>query len=96
MVTHASFFKNVFYYLFIICKYTSCLQAPQKRESDLIMDGCEPPCRCWDLNSGPLEGQSVLPTTEPSLQPPAHASFNPSTQEADTGLVCVTSSRATQ
>jgi hypothetical protein len=22
------------------------------------MDGCEPPCGCWDLNSGPLEEQS--------------------------------------
>ena len=30
---------------------------------------CEPPCVCWDLNSGPLEEQSVLLTTEPSLQP---------------------------
>ena len=32
--------------------------------------GCEPPCGCWELNSGPLEEQSVLLTTEPSLQPP--------------------------
>jgi hypothetical protein len=32
--------------------------------SDLITDGCEPPCDCWDLNSGPLEEQSVLLTTE--------------------------------
>jgi hypothetical protein len=38
--------------------------------SDLITDGCEPPCGCWDLNSGPLEDQPVLLTTEPSLQPP--------------------------
>jgi hypothetical protein len=22
------------------------------------MDGCEPPCGCWDLNSGPSEEQS--------------------------------------
>jgi len=29
----------------------------------------EPPCGCWELNSGPLEEQSVLLTTEPSLQP---------------------------
>ena len=34
-----------------------------------IIDGCEPPCGCWDLNSGPLEEQSVLLTTESSLQP---------------------------
>jgi hypothetical protein len=33
-------------------------------------DGCEPPCGCWDLNSGPLEEQSLLLTAEPSLQPP--------------------------
>jgi hypothetical protein len=33
------------------------------------MDGCEPPCGCWDLNSGPLEDQSVLLTAEPSHQP---------------------------
>lgn len=37
--------------------------------SDLITYGCEPPCGCWDLNSGLLEEQSVLLTTEPSLQP---------------------------
>jgi hypothetical protein len=35
------------------------------------MDGCEPPCGCWDLNSGPLEEQSMLLTAEPSLQPSA-------------------------
>ena len=33
------------------------------------MDGCEAQCGCWDLNSGPSEEQSVLLTTEPSLQP---------------------------
>jgi hypothetical protein len=39
------------------------------RVSDLITDGCEPLCGCWDLNSGPLEEQSVLLPSEPSLQP---------------------------
>jgi len=33
------------------------------------LDGCEPPCGCWELNSGPLDEQSVLLTSEPSLQP---------------------------
>jgi hypothetical protein len=33
------------------------------------MDGCEPPCGCWDLNSGPSKEQSVLLSPEPSLQP---------------------------
>jgi len=41
----------------------------QKRASDLFTDGCGPPCGCWELNSGPLEEQSVLLTAEPSLQP---------------------------
>jgi|UPI0000F4B9FD hypothetical protein len=41
----------------------------QKRVSDLITDGCEPPCGCWDLNSGPSGEQLVLLTSEPSLQP---------------------------
>jgi hypothetical protein len=40
-----------------------------KRASDHITDGCEPPCGCWELNSGPLEEQSMLLTAEPSLQP---------------------------
>jgi hypothetical protein len=30
-------------------------------------DGCEPPCGCWELNSGPLEEQSVLTTAESAL-----------------------------
>jgi hypothetical protein len=34
-----------------------------------VTDGCEPPCGIWDLNSEPLEEQSALLTTEPSLQP---------------------------
>ena len=33
------------------------------------MDGCESPCGCWDLNSGPSEEQSVPLTAEPFLQP---------------------------
>jgi hypothetical protein len=39
------------------------------RTSALITNGCEPPCGCWDLNSGSLEEQSVLLTAELSLQP---------------------------
>jgi hypothetical protein len=66
----AFFFFNKFLNLFIICKYTVvCLQTLQKRASDFVMDDCEPPCGCWDLNSGPLEEQSALLTTEPAHQP---------------------------
>ena len=46
------------------------LHAHQKRASDSITDGCEPPCGCWESNSGPLEEQPVLLTSVPSLQPP--------------------------
>ena len=37
---------------------------------------CEPPCGCWELNSGPLEEQSVLLTAEPFLQPPPYYFFD--------------------
>ena len=42
----------------------------QKRESDFIMGGCKPPCGYWNLDSGPLEEQSVLLTTKPPFQLP--------------------------
>jgi hypothetical protein len=60
----ARLLKDVFFflkiYLFIMCKYTVAVFRPSRRgrESDLITDGCEPPCGCWDLNFGPLEEQS--------------------------------------
>jgi hypothetical protein len=61
-----------FVYLFIIYKlHCSCLQTLQEMESDIVTGGCEPPCSCWELNSGPLEEQSVLLTAEPLLQTPS-------------------------
>ena len=69
-----------------------CLQPPQKRASDLITDGCEPPCGSWDLNSGPPEEQSVLShLSSPwvlflnTLSSPSPATSAPSTQS---GLGC--------
>jgi hypothetical protein len=47
----------------------------QKRASDPITDSCETPCGCWELNSGPLEDQSVVLTSEPSLQPQGPYSY---------------------
>ena len=41
----------------------------KKRVSDPITDGCKLPYGWWELNSWPLEEQSVLLTTEPPLQP---------------------------
>ena len=61
--------KGLFFniYLFVYDVY-SILSAGQKRAPGLITDGCEPPCGRWELNSGPLEEQAMLLTTEPSLQ----------------------------
>jgi len=60
------FLKTFILYMWVHC---SCLQTHQKRASGPITDGCEPPCGCWELNSGPLQEQSALLTAEPSLQP---------------------------
>lgn len=35
-----------------------------------VTDGGEPLYGCWEFNLGPLEGQPVLLTAEPHLQPP--------------------------
>ena len=32
-----------------------------------VVDGYEPPCGWWELNSGPLQEQQVLLMCEPSL-----------------------------
>jgi hypothetical protein len=65
-------FKDLFTYLFYVrVQYRAAFRHTRRgRTSDSITDGCEPPCGCWELNSGPLEEQSVLLTTEPSLQAP--------------------------
>jgi hypothetical protein len=52
-----------------------CTPASQKRASDPSIDDGEPPCGCWKLNSGPLEDQAVLLTSEPPLQPPLYESW---------------------
>ena len=64
------FLKKVYSFIYYVYSILpACAPAPQKRALDLIIDGCEPPCGCWKLNSGPLEEESVLLTAEPSLQP---------------------------
>jgi hypothetical protein len=41
----------------------------QKGASVPTTDVCEPPCGCWELNSGLWEEHPVPITTEPFLQP---------------------------
>jgi hypothetical protein len=48
---------------------SACLPAHQKWASDPITDGCEPPYGGWELNSGPLEEQTMLLITETSPSP---------------------------
>ena len=66
------FLPSFFFFndLFILCLCVPCysVQTHQKRASDPITDGSEPPCSCWELNSGPLE---EFLTAEPSLYPPS-------------------------
>jgi hypothetical protein len=56
------FFSQRFISLFHVCDYTVAVfrQTHQKRALDPITDGSEPPCGCWELNSGPLEEQSCF------------------------------------
>jgi hypothetical protein len=56
-----------FIYLFL---YVSTVFRHPRRGCQISLWMVEPPCGCWDLNSGPLKEQSVLLTAEPSLQPP--------------------------
>lgn len=70
VIGHVDFQRcNTFFSKIYLLLYCSWLKTHQKRTSDLIRDGCEPPCDCWDLNSGPSKEQSVLLDTEPFASP---------------------------
>jgi hypothetical protein len=67
------FLLFLFIYLFIYLIYVSILLFSSDTPEEGIgshTDAYEAPRGCWQLNSEPLEEQSVLLTTEPSLQPP--------------------------
>jgi hypothetical protein len=63
------FFKDLF---IIIHKYTVAVFRHQKRVSDLITGGCEPPCGCWDLN---LRKSNQYSYPLPARQP-QHSTLN--------------------
>jgi hypothetical protein len=59
-------------YLFIYLMYVSTLLLTSDTPEEGIRSHyrcCEPPCGCWEVNSGPLEEQSVFLTAEPSFLP---------------------------
>ena len=80
-----------FYFIFLkdlficILVYCICLQTPQKRASDLIMDGNEPPCGCCDLNSGPL-GRSVSALNHWAISPAPINYFMPKSNKRQAWL----------
>jgi hypothetical protein len=61
---------------------------------DPITDGCELPCECWELNSGPLEEQAVLLKTEPSLHHDKCDLKKKKNSEFETSLSYTVSSRS--
>ena len=53
-------------YVCLLPEYTiEGIKSPRMR----VTDSYELPCKCWQLNLGPLEEQPVLLTTEPSFSP---------------------------
>jgi hypothetical protein len=58
--------KKIIYFIYVSTLSLSS-DTHQKRASNPITDDCEPQCGSWELNSRPLEEQSVLLTAEPSL-----------------------------
>jgi hypothetical protein len=68
MVDTVYMYVLIFKLIYLLYVY-ECLHTHQKRASDPFTNGCEPPCGCWELNSGPLEEQLVFFTAELSLQP---------------------------
>jgi hypothetical protein len=62
----------------------ACTAECQKRASELITDGREPPCSYWELNSGPLEEQLVLLLLS-RLSSPEPPTFTEDTNTVDMG-----------
>ena len=63
-------------YLFILCIGVYCLslssETPEEGINQILLQMVvSHHVVCWVLNSGPLQEQSLLLTTEPSLQPKA-------------------------
>lgn len=61
------------YFACSICLCNTCTQGQMSREPEEAVrspgSGVTTICEQWEFNSGPLEEQSVLVTTDPSIQP---------------------------
>jgi len=60
-IKHTELSKPIYFYFSLFKIYDvysilpACMLTGQKRAPDLTIDGCEPLCGYWELNSGPLE-----------------------------------------
>jgi hypothetical protein len=58
-------------FIFILCALVFCLHAYLCESAGSfgtgVIDSCELPCGCWEVNPGPLEEQPMLLTDEPCL-----------------------------
>lgn len=71
-------FKKSLYLLICVFVCVSDIRMPVPKEAKRHLTSCSRNCRwswahwcgCWEPNSNPLEGQHVLLTVEPPLQPP--------------------------
>lgn len=66
------------YFILYVCvsslqiyNYTMCMTGTHRGHHKKVSDlehGCEPPCECWEQNTGSLQEYRVLRNTEASLQ----------------------------
>jgi hypothetical protein len=61
-----SFFNDLFLFYMHWCFDCMCVLHEGIGSPGIgVIDSCELPCGCWELNLGPLEEQPVLLTTSP-------------------------------
>lgn len=64
-------FDILFTFMVVFAHMCLCVQGLWRPDKGIRASetGCEPPHMCWGQNPGPLQQQSVLLTSTPSLQP---------------------------
>lgn len=67
---HSFLKRDLFMFLSAL---SACASSCRMRATHPIIDGCEMPSGCWELNPGSLRKKLALLTAEPSLQHPRTA-----------------------
>jgi hypothetical protein len=68
MVSHPQIFSLLTRFILLLCFGVLPTCEGARFSGTRITDRCELLGGCWELNPGPLKKQSVLITTEPSVQ----------------------------